>query len=90
MSSADISMVFEETYQAFKIRNSTETLGALPDDRCKLGCIMHSVPNLLKGDFICLVQQLRDVSGNIFLTDLDTNYYVAFGNLWTEFIEAMS
>jgi hypothetical protein len=95
MSSADCTVVFEETYATFTSdsddANNAKALKAIHDPRSDLCLVMHSIPPTLKrGDFRTLVDDVRKVAGSIFMTDLDTDYYADFSGRWREFVDDMA
>ena len=86
MCLADATVVFEDTYYTFKLRHGTQILHDL-GDRSRLACVMHSVPEQLhEKELAKLVQEVREVAGLVFMTDLAEGYYSSFSKGWDRFV----
>lgn len=88
MSAADLTVVFEERYQTY-FDIPTSRLDNLPD-RDEVAALMHSVPaTLSKQEFKVIVQQLRSLTGAIFVSELSDLYYHSFSPRFLEFVQNM-
>jgi Spherulation-specific family 4 len=91
---ADSTVIFEDTYHTFQTRLSNAVFSAAAlsmVDRSKLACVIHSIPEDLKGeDWRNLGQQARKIAVDVFLTDLCEHYYANFAPKWVEFVDAMA
>ncbi|CAI7667576.1 unnamed protein product [Penicillium manginii] len=92
LSSADSTVVFEETYNTFEARSGANLFTAIPDsNRSQLCAVIHSVPDTVEGSKLReLVKEARKVADELFITHLSTNYYASFGNQWSEFVDLMA
>ncbi len=60
-------------------------------DRSKLACVIHSIPEELKGeDWRSLGQQARKIASDVFMTELSEHYYENFAPKWVEFVDTMA
>lgn len=60
-------------------------------DRSKLACVIHSIPeDLGSDDWRKLVEQARNIAGDVFMTDLCEHYYEKFAPKWVQFVDAMA
>jgi Spherulation-specific family 4 len=91
---ADSTVIFEDTYHTFETRVSNAVFSATAlsiVDRSKLACVIHSIPEDLRGeDWHRLGQQARKIAGDVFMTDLSEHYYANFAPKWVEFVGAMA
>jgi hypothetical protein len=92
LSTADSTVVFEETYGTFQERHGAKLLTAIPDsNRTQLCAVIHSVPSSVEGSGLRgLVKQVRSVADEVFITHLSSNYYASFGTKWAEFVDLMA
>jgi hypothetical protein len=89
LGTTDRTVVFEEQYQTYINRQAAKALAALPD-RDVLCALMHSIPTDMPNTQLrALVNELRELSGSLFLTDLSENYYQRFSPRFQEYIDAM-
>lgn len=89
LGTTDRTVVFEEQYQTYINRQAAKALAALPD-RDVLCALMHSIPpDMPNPQLKALVNELRELSGSLFLTDLSENYYQRFSPRFQEYIDAM-
>jgi len=89
LGTTDRTVVFEEQYQTYINRQAAKALAALPD-RDVLCCLMHSIPvEMQMAQLRALVNELRELAGSLFLTDLSENYYQRFSPRFQEYIDAM-
>ncbi|KAF2458196.1 Spherulation-specific family 4 [Lineolata rhizophorae] len=93
MESADLTVVFEEAYRTFENQNSNTVsrVRDLQQDRQDLCMLVHSVPDSeMEGDQLHeLVDQLQDLAGSIFLTNLAVDYYHSFSSQFGDFVRAI-
>jgi Spherulation-specific family 4 len=91
---ADSTVIFEDTYHTFETRISNAVFSATAlsmVDRSKLACVIHSIPEDLRGeDWRNLGQQARKIAGDVFMTDLSEHYYANFAPKWVQFVGAMA
>ncbi|KAJ5632895.1 hypothetical protein N7490_009234 [Penicillium lividum] len=92
LSTADSTVVFEETYSTFQERHGASLLMPIRDnDRTQRAVLIHSVPEGVEGSELRhLVQKVRKVADEVFITHLSTDYYASFGSKWAEFVDLMS
>jgi hypothetical protein len=91
MNLADITVVFEQTYDAWTNLTAANALAQLDYNRNNLCILMHSVPDDLSVDGLGLIEeQMQLYAKNVFMTDLDADYYRNFSNLFADFIDALS
>jgi hypothetical protein len=88
-------VVFEGTYSTYQIYGSSKNISTFQASskfsRDKLACIMHGVPSTLSSnDMTSLVNDLRTVAGNIFVTGLSVDYYASFSPGWADFTSEMA
>ncbi|KAF2666836.1 hypothetical protein BT63DRAFT_427252 [Microthyrium microscopicum] len=89
LQTADRTVVFEERYQTYVNLQAAKQLAALPD-RNALVCLMHSIPaDMDKVQIKAIVNELRELAGSIFLTDLSDLYYQQFSPRFQDFVDAM-
>jgi len=89
LGTADKTVVFEERYQTYINLQAAKQLAALPD-RSALVCLMHSVPpELTAAQIKLIVNELRELSGSIFITELADFYYSRFSPRFAEYVDAM-
>lgn len=89
----DNTLICEAAYSTFRTREVVHALSRLVNDRSKLSAVVHSLPESIANnttEFNQAVCSLREVAGKVYLTDLDVNYYAAFGDSWDEFVQAMA
>jgi hypothetical protein len=85
--------VFEDTYNTFKLRHANRTFEAITKtrDRSALACLIHSIPTTLADeDYRTLVTQVRQLAGEVFLTDQSQGYYSSFSAGWERFVGVMA
>lgn len=92
LSTADLTVVFEESYSAFQERKGTELFTAIPSrNRTQLCALIHSVPESVEGlELRGLVKEARQVADEVFVTHLSSDYYASFGTKWAEFVDLMA
>jgi len=89
LATADKTVVFEEKYQTYVNLQAAKQLAALPD-RNALVTLMHSIPTDMPVPQIkAIVGELRELSGSMFITDLNDLYYQQFSPRFNEFVDAM-
>jgi len=89
LSSADRTVVFEERFSTYVSMQAAKQLSALPD-RGALACLIHSVPpNFDKAALKTLVNELKELAGSIFITDLADFYYSKFSPRFQEFVDVL-
>jgi hypothetical protein len=89
MDLADMTVVFEQTYSAWTNLSAAAALSELDYSRSSMAAMMHSVPPDIDGGLTPLVDQLSAATGHVFLTTLDTDYYLSFSPVFAPFIDAM-
>lgn len=93
MGVVDVTVVFEgefDSYQRYKIGQAIRTLEGSVVNRTELACIMHSIPIARGGWGIkAIANELRNVAGNVFVTELSADYYSSFGTYWKPFMDEM-
>jgi hypothetical protein len=87
-----LSRIQAPTYQIYGSSKNISTFQASSEcSREKLACIMHGVPSTLSSnDMTSLVNDLRTVAGNIFVTGLFVDYYASFSPGWADFASEMA
>ncbi|KAJ5692216.1 hypothetical protein N7462_001639 [Penicillium macrosclerotiorum] len=92
LSTADSTVVFEETYSVFQERNGATLLAAISDSNRTQRCaLIHSVPTSVEGSELRgLVKEVRKVADEVFITHLSSDYYSNFGSKWAEFVDLMA
>ena len=92
MSTADSTVVFEESYSTFQERHGAKLLADIPgSNRTQLAAVIHSVPENVEGSNLRgLVKKARSVADEVFITHLSTDYYANFGTKWAEFVDLMA
>ncbi|KAF2837344.1 hypothetical protein M501DRAFT_202568 [Patellaria atrata CBS 101060] len=88
--SANVTVIFENTFDAWLDKNSYTALRGLPHAKPTLGVLLHSVPNMTPELLGWVVDQLHDIAGYIFITSLADNYYSKFGPSFLDFVKAMA
>jgi Spherulation-specific family 4 len=89
LATADKTVVFEERYQTYINLQAAKQLAALPD-RSALVCLMHSIPpELPAAQMKLVVNELRELAGSIFITELADFYYSRFSPRFAEYVDAM-
>ncbi|KAJ9668365.1 hypothetical protein H2201_001413 [Coniosporium apollinis] len=89
-ASADVTVVFEETYQTFIERRSATALADVPGGRGERSIMIHSVPaGMSAKERKKLVQQLRSLASHLFVTDLSVDYYSGISPHFGEFVSAL-
>jgi hypothetical protein len=83
----DVTVVVEDTITQFQSLYVQDVLSALTPEREKYCIMLHSAT---QEEIESLVQQVRQRAQYIFLTDLFSNYYQAFGAGWRAFVDALS
>jgi len=90
LNSADRTVVFEERYQTYINLQAAKQLAALPD-RSALVCLMHSIPpETTAAQVKLLVNELRELAGSVFITELADLYYSAFSPRFMEYVDALA
>jgi hypothetical protein len=92
LEAADLTVVFEETYNTFQDRVKANVLRDIPDsDRTQRCCVIHSVPDDITDTSLRdLVRDARNVADEVFVTHLNEDYYAGFGEKWQEFVDLMA
>lgn len=90
MAHADLTVVFEQTYQTWMNMTAARQLEDLNYNRHNLVSIMHSIPELPAESVKCLVNHLRLLTGHVFLTTLVNEYYHSFSPQFGNFVKLMS
>jgi Spherulation-specific family 4 len=89
LQTADKTVVFEERYQTYVNLQAAKQLAALPD-RSALACLMHSIPpEMSVAQMKLIVNELRELAGSIFITELSNLYYSSFSPRFLEYVDAM-
>ncbi|KAL4874592.1 Spherulation-specific family 4 [Aspergillus karnatakaensis] len=84
--SADLSFVCEEPYSRFRSEEVQRWLALHPFDRSQAGYMISGVP---EDEVHELVQELRERSAYIFVTEVEEDFYESFGASWGGFMEAL-
>ncbi|OCK84859.1 hypothetical protein K432DRAFT_413728 [Lepidopterella palustris CBS 459.81] len=85
---ANATVVFEETYQTWLIRESNLTEGSLPYDHGNLACLMHSVPEMTDKKLESLLEQVVGVGTHVYLTG--THNYTSFSPQFPMFVGTLN
>jgi hypothetical protein len=60
-------------------------------DRTQRAVLIHSVPEGVEGSELRnLIETVREVADEVFITHLSTDYYAKFGSKWAEFVDLIS
>lgn len=86
-SNTDITVVFEDSYQAYQTKEAS--LQALPKDREGYAYMLHSVPTQSESSLKKFVDQLSLRAEFLFLTTLTQNYYESFDPRWANFTDVV-
>jgi hypothetical protein len=90
LNAADRTVVFEERYQTYINLQAAKQLAALPD-RSALVCLMHSIPpEMTAAQVRLIVNELKELSGSVFLTELADLYYSKFSPRFMEYVDALA
>ncbi|OCL10268.1 hypothetical protein AOQ84DRAFT_1345 [Glonium stellatum] len=74
---ADATVVFEDTYESWTVREPSLAVSSLPYDHNKLACLLHSVPEMTQSGLSSLLTQVVGVGEHVYLTG--TVNYTSFG-----------
>ncbi|KAJ5738391.1 hypothetical protein N7493_001546 [Penicillium malachiteum] len=89
-ATTDSTVIFEAAYTTFQERYQANLLTEIPHGSQRVAMI-HSVPDTLAGSELRdLVQTVRKVADEVFITHLNTDYYASFGPMWAEFVDLMA
>jgi hypothetical protein len=86
-TSTDITVVFEDSYQAYQTKKAS--LAALPKDRAGYSYMLHSVPTVSEASLRKIVDQLSQRAEFLFLTSLSQDYYESFDPQWANFADVV-
>ncbi|PGH09661.1 hypothetical protein AJ79_05627 [Helicocarpus griseus UAMH5409] len=88
---ADMTVLFEATYETFQQRKDEVFKNLTNHDRSTVCCVVHSVPEDVTGNSLReLVRDARTLANEVFITHLSERYYESFGSRWREFIQLMA
>jgi len=92
MDLSNLTVIFEQTFDAWLDRTSYNGLKTLTVDRNSVGVIVHSIPYVAPSVMSWIVKQLNGVSGHLFLVGYDAtmNHYNRFSPLFTDFVAALT
>jgi hypothetical protein len=87
----DITVVFEETFDKFLLRENFDALQASNVRRSKLAIILHSLPDLSKRVLDFVVEQAQDGADWIFMTDVGVKdeYYHSFSGMFGDLVASV-
>lgn len=86
-TNTDISVVFEESYKQYPVKESE--LSALQDDRSHNCYMVHSLPTMSKDELRGYVDGLSKRAKHLFVTTNDQDYYQSFGSDWADFVDVV-
>ncbi|KAL1990183.1 hypothetical protein VTN49DRAFT_6022 [Thermomyces lanuginosus] len=91
LSTADTTVIFEDTYDTFLHRNDQKVFSKVANgNRNALCAIIHSVPtDIGDSDLRSLVKEARKVADEVFITLKKEDYYAGFGPKWDAFVDLM-
>ncbi|TKX25007.1 hypothetical protein C1H76_2784 [Elsinoe australis] len=81
----DITIAFESSLDDYQTKQSA--LASLPLPRSRYSSLVHSAASSY--DMKDLVDRMSRHSAYLFVTDLSTDYYQAFGSDWSDFVNAV-
>ncbi|KAK2781198.1 hypothetical protein FQN53_000742 [Emmonsiellopsis sp. PD_33] len=88
---ADMTVLFESTYDTFEERKDEVFQNFTGHDRAQVCCVIHSVPEDVTGEKLeSLVKDARTLANEVFVTHLSEDYYADFGTQWAEFVNLMA
>jgi len=87
----DITVVFEETFDKFLLRENFDALHATSVRPSRLAIILHSLPDLSKRVLDYVVEQVQDGADWLFLTDVATKdeYYHSFSKIFADVVASV-
>ena len=88
---ADITVLFEETFDRFLLRENFDALRTHRLPREKLAVILHSLPDVSVRVLDFLVEQVEEGADWLFLTDIKKKdeYYHSFSSMFNEFVKSV-
>jgi hypothetical protein len=94
LASSNQSVIFEGSYSTYQLHNFSTTIPSFRvsshSDKDSFAVIIHSLPaNMSETEQSKLVEEFRDIAGNVFATGLDSNYYSSFWQGWEGFVKEM-
>ncbi|KAF2682317.1 hypothetical protein K458DRAFT_390806 [Lentithecium fluviatile CBS 122367] len=87
----DITVVFEETFDKFLLRENFDALQHSKVRRSKLAIILHSLPDLSKRVLDYVVEQVQEGAEWLFLTDVKVKdeYYHTFSPIFEDVVRSV-
>lgn len=87
-NSTDITIVFENAYEAYQTKQSA--LVSLSGGRSRYSYVVHSAPtSMSKSDLRDFVNKMSKTAEFLFVTDLSQDYYSSFGPDWQAFVDVV-
>ncbi|KAF2089033.1 hypothetical protein K490DRAFT_38154 [Saccharata proteae CBS 121410] len=91
MALADVTVVFEDTHRQFSRLDCAKSLKELAKTHRSRNCVlMHSITDSSERHLEHLVDQLHDVVGFLFLTDLSSGFYASKSVSFPRTLDALS
>ncbi|KAF2177703.1 hypothetical protein K469DRAFT_807023 [Zopfia rhizophila CBS 207.26] len=87
VGTANLTVVFEDTYANWTIRGDDLTTRTLPYDHESLACMVHSVPTLSNRDTEATLQKMLAVGRSVYLTG--ANNYTSFDSYFPVFVDCL-
>jgi len=87
----DITVIFEETFDKFLLRENFDALHSSNVRPSKLAIIIHSLPDLSKRVLDYVVEQVQEGAEWLFLTDVKAKdeYYHSFSPIFADVVNSV-